>query len=369
MRATEGAIEGVQLGETVELQVIGGDVPALGICGSGLVDAVAQLLHAGLLDHSGRMKGPGDMPGHPLADRLIEIDGCAFLLADGVYLSQRDVREPQFAKGSIATGIWSSWTSSAWRRRTRRVLWRFVRLLPEPDSAKIIGLVPPVDVDKIIAVGNRPARGRRSRRCVSRAPVALSCLRARVRRAVRARTSTTLSCQCLDCTSGVYEHDCIRHLWRARRRGRTLSIAGGWDVDIYGLSAMLHLYPKRIVEELGVKLRALRPRYEKLVVVYGDCGTAGRLEPLLDEMDAARVRGPHCYEMLAGEDLFQQVSDEKPGTFFLTDWLVRNFDRAVVRGLGLDRDPELKSMIFGNYEALLYLRQVPNCASRSKRRR
>jgi hypothetical protein len=134
----------------------------------------------------------------------------------------------------------------------------------------------------------------------------------------------------------------------------------GWDVDIYGLSAMLHLYPKRIVEELGVKLRALRPRYEKLVVVYGDCGTGGRLEPLLDEMGAARVRGPHCYEMLAGEDLFQQVSDDKPGTFFLTDWLVRNFDRAVVRGLGLDRDPELKSMIFGNYQALLYLRQVPN---------
>jgi hypothetical protein len=134
----------------------------------------------------------------------------------------------------------------------------------------------------------------------------------------------------------------------------------GWDVDIYGLSAMLHLYPKRIVEELGVKLRALRPRYEKLVVVYGDCGTGGRLEPLLDEMGAARVRGPHCYEMLAGEDLFQLVSNDKPGTFFLTDWLVRNFDRAVVRGLGLDRDPELKAMIFGNYEALLYLRQVPN---------
>jgi len=134
----------------------------------------------------------------------------------------------------------------------------------------------------------------------------------------------------------------------------------GWDVDIYGLSAMLHLYPKRIVEELGTKLRALRPRYEKLVVVYGDCGTGGRLEPLLDEVGAARVRGPHCYEMLAGEDLFQQVSDDKPGTFFLTDWLVRNFDRAVVRGLGLDRDPELKPMIFGNYEALLYLRQVPN---------
>jgi Protein of unknown function (DUF1638) len=134
----------------------------------------------------------------------------------------------------------------------------------------------------------------------------------------------------------------------------------GWDVDIYGVSALLHLYPSRIVDELSVKLRALRPRYERLVVVYGDCGTNGRLEPLLEEVGAARVRGPHCYEMLAGRDLFHQVSEERPGTFFLTDWLVRNFDRAVVRGLGLDRDPELKPMLFGNYEAVMYLRQVPN---------
>ena len=134
----------------------------------------------------------------------------------------------------------------------------------------------------------------------------------------------------------------------------------GWDVDIYGLSAMLHLYPARIVEELSEKLRALRPRYERLVVVYGDCGTNGRLEPVLEEVGASQVRGPHCYEMLAGQDLFHQVSEAKPGTFFLTDWLVRNFDRAVVRGLGLDRDPELKPMLFGNYEALMFLRQVPN---------
>lgn len=133
-----------------------------------------------------------------------------------------------------------------------------------------------------------------------------------------------------------------------------------WDVDIYGLSALLHLYPNRIVSELSAKLRELRPRYERLVVVYGDCGTAGRLDPVLDEMGAARVRGPHCYEMFAGEELFAKISDERPGTYFLTDWLVRNFDRAVVRGLGLDRYPDLKEMYFGNYEAALYLRQVPN---------
>ena len=133
-----------------------------------------------------------------------------------------------------------------------------------------------------------------------------------------------------------------------------------WDVDIYGVSALLHLYPSRIVDELRKKLHRLRPQYEKLVVVYGDCGTTGRLEPLLEEVGAVRLRGPHCYEMFAGEERFAAIAEQRPGTFFLTDWLVRNFDRAVIKGLGLDRDPELKPMLFGNYEAVLYLRQVPN---------
>ncbi len=133
-----------------------------------------------------------------------------------------------------------------------------------------------------------------------------------------------------------------------------------WDVDIYGVSALLHLYPSRIVDELREKLHRLRPQYEKLVVVYGDCGTTGRLEPLLEEVGAVRLRGPHCYEMFAGEERFAAIAEQRPGTFFLTDWLVRNFDRAVIKGLGLDRDPELKPMLFGNYEAVLYLRQVPN---------
>jgi uncharacterized protein DUF1638 len=132
-----------------------------------------------------------------------------------------------------------------------------------------------------------------------------------------------------------------------------------WDVDIYGLSAYLHLYPSRIVDELHAKLRELRPRYQKLVVVYGDCGTTGQLEPILEEFGASRLRGPHCYEVFAGDERFAEIAEQTPGTFFLTDWLVRNFDRAVIKGLGLDRYPELKAMLFGNYEAVLFLRQVP----------
>jgi Protein of unknown function (DUF1638) len=133
-----------------------------------------------------------------------------------------------------------------------------------------------------------------------------------------------------------------------------------WDVDIYGLSAYLHLYPSRIVDELHAKLQELRPRYANLVVVYGECGTTGKLEPILDEFGASRLRGPHCYEMLAGQERFAEIAEKRPATFFLTDWLVRNFDRAVIKGLGLDRHPDLKSMLFGNYEGLLFLRQVPN---------
>lgn len=134
----------------------------------------------------------------------------------------------------------------------------------------------------------------------------------------------------------------------------------GWDVDIYGVSALLHLYPSRIVDELRERLHRLRPDYERLVVVYGDCGTTGKLEPVLEEVGATRVPGPHCYEMFAGAERFAEIAETRPATFFLTDWLVRNFDRAVVRGLGLDRHPDIKQMLFGNYESVLYLRQVPN---------
>jgi uncharacterized 2Fe-2S/4Fe-4S cluster protein (DUF4445 family) len=162
MRATDGAIEGVTLTDRVELQVIGGDIPPKGICGSGLVDTVAQLRLAGLLDAGGKMRSREEVPEHPLSDRLIAVDGVrAFLLAENVYLSQRDVRELQFGKGSIATGI----------KVLMDVMGVTAADLDEvllggsfgsylnPESAKIIGLVPPVDVDRILSVGNTAGEG------------------------------------------------------------------------------------------------------------------------------------------------------------------------------------------------------------------
>ena len=144
--------------------------------------------------------------------------------------------------------------------------------------------------------------------------------------------------------------------------------ARGWDVDIYGVPAMQHFYPKRIVASVERRLTELSARYRQVVVVYGDCGTAGALEPVLVKHGALRVRGPHCYEMFAGAATFEHLADEQPATFFLTDWLVRNFERAVVRGLGLDRYPDLKAIYFRNYERLLYLVQFPSDALLEKAR-
>jgi hypothetical protein len=139
-----------------------------------------------------------------------------------------------------------------------------------------------------------------------------------------------------------------------------------WDVDIFGVPAMHHFYPKKIVEAVDRRLAELSATYAKVVVVYGDCGTSGSLEPVLKRYGALRLAGPHCYEMFAGAAEFERLTEEQPATFFLTDWLVRNFERAVVRGLGLDRYPDLKPVYFCNYTDCLYLAQFPTDALRQK---
>jgi uncharacterized protein DUF1638 len=141
---------------------------------------------------------------------------------------------------------------------------------------------------------------------------------------------------------------------------KTIVDEHGWNVDIYGVPAMHHFYPKKIVEAVDRRLGELSARYRKVVVVYGDCGTAGSLEPVLDRHAAVRLPGPHCYEMFAGAAEFERLSEAQPATFFLTDWLVRNFERAVVRGLGLDRYPDLKPVYFQHYTDCVYLAQLPS---------
>jgi uncharacterized 2Fe-2S/4Fe-4S cluster protein (DUF4445 family) len=165
MRATEGAIEGVVLTNgRVELQVIGGDVEPKGICGSGLIDVVAQLRLAGLVDDGGKMlpREEAEAAGHPLADRLVmREDVRAFQLFDEIVLTQSDIRALQFAKGAISTGI-----ETAMRARglspddlDEVMLAGSFGSYINPRSAQVIGLVPPVTVDKIKAVGNTASEG------------------------------------------------------------------------------------------------------------------------------------------------------------------------------------------------------------------
>ena len=129
-----------------------------------------------------------------------------------------------------------------------------------------------------------------------------------------------------------------------------------WDVELFGVAALDHMFPVRIAPDVERRLHELIPRFERVVVVYGDCGTAGRLDELLERYNVPRIAGPHCYEMYGGAT-FDALMDEQPGTFFLTDFLVRGFEGTVWKGLGLDRFPELKQTYFANYTRLVYLVQ------------
>lgn len=138
--------------------------------------------------------------------------------------------------------------------------------------------------------------------------------------------------------------------------------ASGWrHMAVQCLPADLHNRPGRITEAVRAKIRAARQsgRFSHLFVAYGDCGTGGALDRMLAEEGVERIAGAHCYEFLAGSDLFERLADEEPGTFYLTDFLLRHFDRIVIRGLGIDRHPHLAAQYFGNYRRLVYLAQQP----------
>jgi pyruvate/2-oxoglutarate dehydrogenase complex dihydrolipoamide acyltransferase (E2) component len=135
--------------------------------------------------------------------------------------------------------------------------------------------------------------------------------------------------------------------------------AGLPAMDLTCLPASLHNRPEHIPGAVTARIRRARADgYDRIFVAYADCGTGGLLDRALEAEGVARLEGAHCYEVYAGRAAFAALSDAEPGTFYLTDFLVRNFDRLVVRGLGLDRHPELLPMYFGNYRRLLYLAQT-----------
>ena len=147
------------------------------------------------------------------------------------------------------------------------------------------------------------------------------------------------------CGALANEIDAIRRRW-------------GWrHLHLKCIDAKLHNRPAEIPARLREMIRKHRCAYEEIFVAYADCGTAGGIDRVLSEEGAARLEGAHCYEFFAGRERFAALSMAEPGTFYLTDFLARNFDQFVIKPLGLDRRPELRNDYFGNYRKLVYLSQ------------
>jgi len=134
---------------------------------------------------------------------------------------------------------------------------------------------------------------------------------------------------------------------------------GGWEcVTIECLPALLHNTPREIPGAVRAKLEEVKDSYDEVFVAYADCGTGGLLDVVLDEYGIERLPGAHCYEFFAGAERFAEIHEVEIGTFYLTDFMVRQFDSIVIRGLGLDLHPELRSVYFENYQRVVYLAQT-----------
>jgi hypothetical protein len=139
----------------------------------------------------------------------------------------------------------------------------------------------------------------------------------------------------------------------------------GWsNVTLRCLPGKLHNTPQRIAERVDAKLReaAAEGGWDRVFVAYGDCGTGGALDRVLQAHRVERLPGDHCYAFFAGVDRWLALHEAEPRTFYLTDFLCRHFERLVVKGLGLDEHPELLPAYFGNYRRLVYLAQTDDPA-------
>lgn len=146
-----------------------------------------------------------------------------------------------------------------------------------------------------------------------------------------------------------------------------LKAANGWThLDLTCLPANLHLYPEKITAAVRAAVAKHRDNYDDIFVVYADCGTGGLLQTACAEMGVQMVAGPHCYSFFEGNARFAKTSETEITTFYLTDFLVRQFDAFIIKPMGLDRHPELRDMYFGNYEKLVYQAQTDDPALTEK---
>tara|TARA_Y100000588_G_scaffold379713_2_gene462363 strand:- start:3446 stop:4069 length:624 start_codon:yes stop_codon:yes gene_type:complete len=131
-----------------------------------------------------------------------------------------------------------------------------------------------------------------------------------------------------------------------------------YNVQITCLPASWHNTPKKIAPAIKSKIQKFRKIYDKIYVLYGDCGTGGELDEVLEKEEIERISGPHCYEFFMGRDEFLETHCAEPGCFYLTDYLARHFDRLVIKGLGLDKYPILLEDYFKHYKKLIYIAQT-----------
>src|SRR5215469_9522576 len=131
----------------------------------------------------------------------------------------------------------------------------------------------------------------------------------------------------------------------------------GWSVEVHPLPAVLHNRPDQIAPAAAELAASLQARGLPVALGYADCGSYGALDELCSQLGIARLRGLHCDDVLGGADRVRALFEREPGTYLLTDFLVRSFDRTVVAGLGLDRYPQLWDDYFGQYRRLVWLAQ------------
>jgi hypothetical protein len=143
----------------------------------------------------------------------------------------------------------------------------------------------------------------------------------------------------------------------------------GWSVDVVPLPPLLHNHPARIAGEVDRLAADLQQRYATVAIGYADCGTYGALDEVCERRGLARLPGLHCYDVYGGADRLRAMFEADPGTYVLTDFLVRSFDRTVVAELGLDRYPELRDDYFRHYTRMVWLAQQPDDDLRRQARR
>ncbi|MGI9336328.1 MAG: DUF1638 domain-containing protein [Gammaproteobacteria bacterium] len=173
--------------------------------------------------------------------------------------------------------------------------------------------------------------------------------RARTRAASAAPSPAATPSPLLIIACGALSHEIV-----------ALKRLNGWEhVVVQCLAADLHNRPALIPEAVREKIARARPHFERMFVAYADCGTGGLLDEVLRDEGVERLPGAHCYEFFAGSRRFAALSDEQPGTLYLTDFLARHFDRLIIHGLGIDRHPELQGEYFRHYHRVVYLAQNP----------